>query len=94
MRFKRHWLTIHMFICSVVIFGQNILPTPMQVHATDSYFTFKNTLSIAYNREGSESAQYLSKRLENYLKVRTVNSNKGDIVLSIKNTNETSIKKF
>ncbi|GAA3552673.1 beta-N-acetylhexosaminidase [Snuella lapsa] len=55
----------------------------MQVNATDSYFTFKKKLNIAYDVGGSESAQYLSKRLENYLKVRTVNSDKGDILLSI-----------
>lgn len=82
MKIKTTYILIFLIVHSCALFGQNILPTPMQINSLNSKFTFKSNLIVAYDYECLESAKYLTNRLKDYAQTKVVESKTGDIVLS------------
>ena len=64
--------------------GQNILPGPYKTEVLNSVFSFKTKIKIVYDREGHETAMYLSERLKSYVETELSETGEGDIVLSTK----------
>lgn len=81
MKFKIVYLFIGLFVCSGIFFGQNILPTPMSVRPSNSKFAFNKTITIAYDKQAFDTADYLAQRLKKYVQIKLVEGQEGDIVL-------------
>ena len=80
---KNHYFRLLFLLMLYSNFGiaQNLLPTPTILQNLDSEFVIKNAMTIAYDKNAEETANYLQKRLKNYVDLRLMNGNDGDIVL-------------
>lgn len=74
-------ISLILTISSGLVMSQNILPTPMSLKNLNSTFEFKKTVRLAFDKECSASAHYLTERLKNYIDIKKTAPKSGDIIL-------------
>ena len=85
---KKIGLSFIVIIHAIVCVSQSILPTPMSIKTLDSKYKFNNTIRLEFDNNCKKSAQYLTEKFKDYVRIKEVTSNQGDIVLSTNITSE------
>ncbi len=80
---KKSFLSFVLFVYSLTVLSQNILPSPMIIKTFDSRFVFKKKLYLEFDNECSNSAQYLTEKLQKYIRIEKLGAKPGNLRLCL-----------